>query len=77
MVQLIKPAETKVITKNGEATLQITLDLNINLNSNGLSASVQPTEIKEEKEEKNEESSDWAIGDFSPPKKKIKFGKKV
>ena len=74
MVHLIKP-QTQVTTKQGEATIQITLDLNINLNSDGITTSVNEASAKQVEEK--EEKPNWAIGDFSPPKKKIKFGKKV
>ena len=80
MPQLIKPTKTTVITntKAGECQVNISLDLNINLNSNGVITSVSANEQKQQlQQEKQDDKVDWEIGDFSPPKKKVKFGKSV
>ena len=68
MVRLIQPV--KVITKEGEATVNITLELNINLNTGKLNISTD----QEDTEEK--EKTQWAIPEFSKTKK-IEFGKTV
>lgn len=78
MPQLLRPFETQVIktkeihthTKQGECKVTISLDLNINLTSDGVTIGQTKTTVLEE------DSVDWAIGDFTP-KKKVKFGKKV
>lgn len=77
MPQLIKPSEATVITqtKQGECSVKISLDLNINLNSDGV-VSVQEAKVKQVSAAKEEDKVDWTIGDFSP-KKKVKFGKPV
>jgi predicted membrane protein len=75
MPQLIRPTEKTTIitqTKNGECRVNITLDLNINLNSDGV-ASVSVGKVAQQHEDENVK---WEIGDFSP-KKKVKFGKEV
>jgi len=77
MVRISQPI--KVVTAQGEATVHITLELNINLNTGGLSISAsqgkEHEEIKEEiKEEK--EKTQWVIPEFSKTKK-IEFGKTV
>jgi hypothetical protein len=69
MVQLLKPHEVKIITKEGECQVSITLDLNINLN--GEIAQVT-TKVKQKEEEKEENV--WEIPDFSSGEK-INFGK--
>jgi hypothetical protein len=70
MVRITQPI--KVVTKEGEATVHITLELNINLNTGGLSISAQgKEEVKEEKEK-----TQWAIPEFGKTKK-IEFGKTV
>ena len=76
MPQLIRPTESTIIinkTKNGECQVKITLDLNINLNSDGIIASVSAGKDGKKQEDEN---IAWEIGDFSP-KKKVKFGKEV
>ncbi len=77
MPALIKPGHVKVLTQNGEVQVTIVLELNINLNSEGLSASVRELKATEEKTEnkKIEENPDWEIPSFEN-KNKIKFGKK-
>ena len=76
MPQLIRPGSEKTTiitnTKQGECKVKITLDLNINLNSDGIVASVSDRRAQEEEDE----NVTWQIGDFSP-KKKVKFGKEV
>jgi hypothetical protein len=76
MPQLIRPTTEKTTiitqTKNGECEVKITLDLNINLNSDGV-ASISAGKVAQQQKD---ESVKWEIGDFSP-KKKVKFGKKV
>jgi hypothetical protein len=64
--QLIVP--TQVQTKEGEITVRIALDLNINLTGNGLSISAKQIEAKEE------EKTEWAIPEFKPAEK-VRFGK--
>ena len=68
MAHLIKPQDTKVVTKEGECQVSISLELTIKLDGDNLSIS-SPKEKVEEKEEMN-----WAIPDFSSGKK-LNFGK--
>jgi hypothetical protein len=76
MPQLIRPGETTVVTKTkqGECSVKISLDLNINLNADGV-VSVQGVSGKA-KQVEEEDKVDWTIGDFAP-KKKVNFGKTV
>ena len=69
MVQRLKPHDVKLITKDGELQISITLELNINLNADGLKVSATANTGIESKEE----DPMWEIPDFSS--KKIKFGK--
>lgn len=74
MPQLIKPNEVKVVTKNGECQVSIILELNINLNGDGVAVSAQS--IKPETKEKSKPNSfDWEVPDFEASPK-IQFGKK-
>jgi hypothetical protein len=73
MPQLIKPNDVKVLTKDGEVKISITLDLNINLNDGR--TQVQINEIGLSKPKENlEDKTVWQIPDFTPGEK-INFGK--
>lgn len=75
MAQLIKPGDVKVITKDGQITVQLQIDLNINLNQTGTVSVSSDGEIKSStKTVSAEEETSWAIPDFGNTKK-IKFGK--
>lgn len=79
MVQLIKPLTTKVITKDGECHLAISLELTINLNSDGLLVSADNAKTKVASKNQNKEDDnpiDMIIPDFSSGNK-VKFGKNV
>jgi hypothetical protein len=80
MPNLIRPGSTKVVTQDGEVQISIVLDLNVNLNSDGLhiSAKAAQTSSEEVKNKSDDEDVNWAIPDFSSSKKgnKFKFGKK-
>lgn len=72
MGDLIRPTKVHVITKEGECQLNITIDLNINLNTGTVELqSGKTNKIVEEEEEK----TIWAIPTFES-KDKVKFGKK-
>lgn len=73
MPQLIRPQEVKVITKDGECQVSIVLELNINLNTDGMAVSAQA--IKQDKQEKPKSGTNWEIPDFEASPR-INFGKK-
>lgn len=73
MPALIKPGSVKVITQEGEVQVSITLELNINLNSDGVVAAAVISE-KEKVIEKKKEDSIWEIPDFESST--INFGKR-
>jgi hypothetical protein len=70
MAQLIKPGEVKIITKDGECQVSISIELTINLNSDISSEPVVKKSIVEEKK-----SNDWMIPDFEAAPR-VNFGKK-
>jgi regulatory protein YycH of two-component signal transduction system YycFG len=70
----IRPNTVIVSNNGGESHIKITLELNINLNSNGIQASVTATEAKTVDDE-IEKDFEFAIPDFES--KAIDFGKKV
>lgn len=75
MAQLIKPA-TKIITKDGECEITISIELNINLNSAGIATVEAQSKTVETKaiEEKAPEQDEWVMPDFSMLQK-VQFGK--
>lgn len=74
MPQLIKPQEVKVITKEGECQVAISLELNINLNSSGLEVTAQAKERSPIQHGSPEDKTEWAIPDFEASPR-LKFGK--
>lgn len=74
MGDLIRPSRIHVISKEGEVQLNITIDLNINLNTGNIDSKIsKPVESEVEKE--NDEKTIWAIPNFKSTDK-VKFGKK-
>jgi hypothetical protein len=78
--QLLKPNIVKVVTKDGEMHVTISLELTINLNSDNLKVAVAPSVVVPQMEQKvaiqkNEEPI-WEIPDFGPMPK-VDFGKKA
>jgi hypothetical protein len=79
MAQLIQPNNVKVITKDGEIQVSLTIDLNITLNQTGTInvegginsvSGTMPKTVKSADDDKVE----WAIPDFVP-EPRVKFGK--
>lgn len=77
MPQLIKPQEVKVVTKDGQLEVFISLELNINLNGNGFDVTAQAKEVQaiERPKEKTVEKTIWEIPDFENSHKINNFGK--
>lgn len=73
MANLIKPGDVKIVTKNNEVFVNISLELNIKLDGNitslGIDANAKMPGTKIESDEK----VNWEIPDFSSGK--INFGK--
>jgi hypothetical protein len=80
MVQLIKPNTVKVVTKDGEIQVSIAIELNINLNTDGLSLNNNfannAANVTSKVEVKKEEKTNWEVPDFESSSKIINFGKK-
>lgn len=77
MPQVIKPVKTQVITKDGQCAVDISIELTININSDGLhvSATASPGVMQPVvTEHKKDEETLWAIPEFGSPNK-VKFGK--
>lgn len=70
MPQIIKPKQVQIVTKDGEVSVHITLDVNLNISGHTITGSDPVAEKKREPEQETE----WLIPEFSSSK--IKFGKK-
>ena len=75
MAQLIRPNDVRIITKDGEVKVSITLDLNINMNGSVETMSVdsKSSTRRETLVDSTEDKVVWAIPDFES--EKIDFGK--
>jgi hypothetical protein len=80
LASLIKPGSVKLVTKDGEIQVSLTIDLNLNINADGSlgSSSTETSQVNEEskvKSQNTKEKFEWAIPDFEDAPK-INFGKK-
>ena len=76
MPQVIKTPDTKIVTKNGECQLSISVEpivIEITLNING-DGTVSMASTKE-KPKPAEDPTNWIVPDFGA--RKVKFGKSV
>jgi hypothetical protein len=71
MVQLLKKNEVKVITKDGECEIHLTLDINLNVGD----VNIKAEDVKCESKLKEEDKSHFLVPDFSS--ERIQFGQKV
>ncbi len=74
MVQYIKPSTVIVTNKQGEGHLKITLELNINLNANGIQASISAAGNTPANPD---EYYGFEIPTFEDETPEFEFGKKV
>lgn len=80
MAVLIDPNKVKVIAQNGQVTLALQIDLNINLNALGLPTASNfantdlPQKGKSNIVKEDDDSAAMLVPDFTS-KEKVKFGK--
>jgi hypothetical protein len=80
MAVLIDPNKVKVIAQNGQVTLALQIDLNINLNALGLPTASNfantdlPQKGKSNIAKEDDDSAAMLVPDFTS-KEKVKFGK--
>jgi len=72
MANLINPSGVQVITKDGEMTVSLKIDLNINLN--GTAVNIPINETAKVKNMDDDDKVEWMVPDFANSKK-INFGK--
>ena len=79
MVSYSQPNQTHVITKEGECHLTITLDLNLNITSDGLvTATAKQNKINKYVDNSDDDEVHFTVPDFKSEKgKKLDFGKKI
>lgn len=75
MGDLIRPTKVHVVTKDGECQLNITIDLNINLNTGTVELQSSKATTAPVVEKAEEDKTVWAIPTFVSGDK-VKFGKK-
>lgn len=80
MASLIKPGSVKLVTKDGEIQVSLTIDLNLNINADGSlgPSRAETSQVNEESKvqsQNTKEKFEWAIPDFEDAPK-INFGKK-
>lgn len=73
MPQLIRPNVTKLITKDGEIDVHISIDVNLNLTTDGLLIGVGG--VAASTKEERDDDVEWQIPDFKSMSN-IKFGEK-
>jgi hypothetical protein len=74
MPQLIKPNDVRIVTKDGEVKISISLDLNINMGEISGGVNILKSDVESKTTKKEEDKIQWAIPDFAPTEK-INFGK--
>ena len=75
MANLIKPGDIKVITKNNELFVTISLELNIKLDGNVTNLNLNSDIVQQQAfQKKEEEKVKWEVPDFSSGNK-LNFGK--
>jgi hypothetical protein len=80
MPTVIRSPETKIVTKNGETTLSISvepivIEITLNLNTDGV-VNIASTNAKPKETPPEEDKPAWVVPQFSSMPK-VKFGKSV
>ena len=75
MANLIKPGDIKVVTKNNELFVNISLELSIKLDGNVTNLNLNSDVVQQQAfQKKEEEKVKWEVPDFSSGNK-LNFGK--
>ncbi len=75
MANLIKPGDVKIVTKNNEVFVNISLELNIKLDGNITNLGIEAKSSQNNKV--LEDKVNWEIPDFSSGSGKLQFGKEL
>lgn len=77
MPQVTKPQTVNITSRDGEVTIRLVIDLNLNVGAGVVGASVASVDqVPEQKQmvPKSKEA-EWMIPDFAPSTETIEFGK--
>ena len=75
MANLIKPGDIKIVSKNNEVFVNISLELNIKLDGNITNLNLDSKTTSSSIEQQKKEEVNWAIPDFTSGNSKLNFGK--
>ena len=74
MASIIRPSETRVVTKDGECHVSIALEITIKLDGDGIVLAANAQSAEQKKQQEEDDKVNFAIPDFSSTQK-LKFGK--
>jgi hypothetical protein len=78
MPQVIRPQNVTVQSRDGELSIRLTIDLNLNLNGQVSSVMASASELPEQvvqKQQKPKDEAEWLVPEFGPSTETIEFGK--
>jgi len=78
MPQVVKPTTVTTVTREGEMTIRLVIELNLNLNGEvtGVAASATEPELaRPVTKAKVKEEVEWMVPEFAPTTEQIEFGK--
>jgi hypothetical protein len=75
MPQVIKPQNVTVQSHNGEVSIRLTIDLNLNLNGQVSGVVASAGEVPVAQVTKPKDEAEWLVPEFGPSTETIEFGK--
>lgn len=75
MPQVIKPQNVTIQSHNGEVSIRLTIDLNLNLNGQVNNVVASAAEVPVAPDPKAKDETEWLVPDFGPSTETIEFGK--
>ena len=73
MPQVIKPQNVTIQTRDGEVSIKLTIDINLNLSGQVSNVVASATEVSVTPKPKDE--AEWLVPEFGPSTETIEFGK--
>jgi len=75
MPQVIKPQNVIVNSRDGEVSIRLTIDLNLNLNGQISNVVASASEVPVAQATKPKDEAEWLVPEFGPSTETIEFGK--
>lgn len=75
MPQVIKPQNVIIQSRDGEVSIRLTIDLNLNLNGQVSNVAASVVEEPVALVPKEKDAAEWLVPDFGPSTETIEFGK--